>query len=967
VLERRGRLGLRRSRVVESNGRGGTEAALGVPDVSVVVPVYNDPLVEQAIASALDQTLRTVEVVVVDHGSTDGTSELLDGIAAREPRVRVFHLPDNEGGPGRPLNAGMDAAAGRYITILGSDDELEPDACRTLLGAGDVETADLVTSMTRRILVHENNAVRRWYPALYSRRRSLQGIRSDLEQIWDQIPVGKLFRTQWVRNREIVFPEDVVYEDQLFMMKAYLRAGRIAVVPEPTYRWMIRPKAARTSITHGRANVQNLLDRMTVNERIDTLIAEEGADDIKPWKDRKFLRHDLKLYLHELWRRDKQYQQTFADVVGGYLKTIPDETLAAEPPLVRVSLWLLRQGDVEGALSAYAYVVGRGRVAAPLVRRDGRVYWTGGDLDTEEARRWLDVTDVGLDRLPPSLMHLYNDLDFVGGQDDTVAVRGSVLNQLGVIPDDAAVKLHVVVKPRRGGRSFRFEARDVSRAGDRIAFSATLDLGRRVDLGLSRTQLWDVYVETAWDGQVNLTRTAACAEAWPDVAVAVASRRGVLVGDTLTPYGTATGDLSFQLTQSSLGRVRLGDTAGRVLRSTAVRKARRTYTSGIAPRAKQAYFEACKRLPVQRGLVLFESFEGRQYSDSPRAVYEALRRMHPEIQAVWSYSSWRGSSGFPKDASLVRRGSYEYFKVLATAEYWVDNFGFPKAYPPRAETTYVQTWHGTPLKTLFFDTPRVRDLSPEEKDGWQEFVDRWDYVVIPNDYYASTFLRSTNTRALPIRAGLPRNDVLVNGNDPATVERLKRELGLPTDRRIVLYAPTYRSRPLPGAPTFRYPDVAELAEALGEEHFLLLRQHYYRPAMRVPPSLAWFARDVSKEDEMANLLLVSDVLVTDYSSVAFDYGLLRRPMVFYAPDLDHYSHVDPRTYLDLADVAPGPIVESTEELIEAVRRSRDGHGSYAEAYEAFYQRFCGAENGRGAETVVEQVWGPSRAGGQAPS
>jgi CDP-glycerol glycerophosphotransferase len=90
-------------------------------------------------------------------------------------------------------------------------------------------------------------------------------------------------------------------------------------------------------------------------------------------------------------------------------------------------------------------------------------------------------------------------------------------------------------------------------------------------------------------------------------------------------------------------------------------------------------------------------------------------------------------------------------------------------------------------------------------------------------------------------------------------------------------------------------------------------------------------------------------------------------MVFYAPDLDHYSHVDPRTYLDLADVAPGPIVESTEELIEAVRRSRDGHGSYAEAYEAFYQRFCGAENGRGAETVVEQVWGPSRAGGQAPS
>src|SRR3954467_12875256 len=101
----------------ETGGTPSSRAGAGGPDVSVVVPVYNDPLVEQAIASALGQTLRSVEVVVVDHGSTDGTGELLDRTAAREPRVRAFHLPDNEGGPGRPLNAGMDAAKGRYITI----------------------------------------------------------------------------------------------------------------------------------------------------------------------------------------------------------------------------------------------------------------------------------------------------------------------------------------------------------------------------------------------------------------------------------------------------------------------------------------------------------------------------------------------------------------------------------------------------------------------------------------------------------------------------------------------------------------------------------------------------------------------------------------------------------------------------------------------------------------------------------
>jgi CDP-glycerol glycerophosphotransferase len=288
----------------------------------------------------------------------------------------------------------------------------------------------------------------------------------------------------------------------------------------------------------------------------------------------------------------------------------------------------------------------------------------------------------------------------------------------------------------------------------------------------------------------------------------------------------------------------------------------------------------------------------------------------------------------------------------------VDNYGFPRACPPRRGTTYVQTWHGTPLKTLFFDTPKVRELSRKEQDDWQEFVDRWDYVVVPNDYYASTFLRSANTRAEPIRAGLPRNDILVNGKDDGTVERLKRELGLPTDRRIVLYAPTYRS--VGSSPGFSYPDVTELARELGEDHFLLLRQHYYRRAMRVPPSLAWFTRDVSAVDEMSHLLLVSDVLVTDYSSVAFDYALLGRPMVFYAPDLEHYTHVEPCTYVDLAQVAPGPVVETTEQIIDAVRRSQATPDADAEAYQAFVKRFCAAENGRAAEMVVEQVWGPGR-------
>jgi CDP-glycerol glycerophosphotransferase len=942
----------------ETGGTPSSSAGAGGPDVTVVVPVFNDPLVEQAIASALNQTLRSVEVVVVDHGSTDGTGRLIDGIAARNPRVRALHLPDNEGGPGRPLNLAIDAAAGRYITILGSDDELERDACRTLVEAAEVDDADVVTSLTRRIHVHEGNRVRPWYPVLYRRRRTLEGIRADLDQIWDQIPVGKLYRAGWLREREVRFPEDVVYEDQLFMMRAYVRARRISVVPVATYQWMVRSKAVRPSITHTLSDIGNVLDRIAVNERIDALLAAEAGADIKPSKDRKFIRHDLKMYLQELWKRDEPYRRTFTEVVSRYLTTVSEDVLAEEPVPLRVALWLLRRGDLDGALSAFGYVLGRGRVATELVRDGGRVYWTSRHLDSDEGRRWLDVTELGLDRVPPPAMHLYNELAIAQAHGDRLEVQGVVLNQLGVIPEAADVRVNVVVQARRGGRQVRFRGSDVVRDGSTIRFNASLDLGSRLDLRLRRTQIFDVYLETAWDGLVNVTRTTATAGGWPGVVVTVASPRRLLVGDTLVPYGTRAGNLSFQLTHSTVTAARVGDAVAGLTRSAPVRRASRTYRSMVRPRAQLAYYEACKRLPVRRSTVVFEAFEGRQYSDSPRAVYEALRRMHPELDVVWSYSARRGPSGFPKDATLVRRGSTAYYKALATAGYWVDNYGLPKSCPPRPETTYVQTWHGTPFKTLFFDTPQVRALSPQEQDAWQEYLDRWDYVVIPNDYWASTFLRSSNTRALPIRAGLPRNDVLVRGNDSATIDQLKRQLGLPTDRRIVLYAPTYR--PAPVHPEFRYPDLTELAAGLGEDHFLLLRQHYYRRAMKVPPSLSWFARDVSRLDEMSQLLLVSDVLVTDYSSVSFDYAFLRRPMVFYVPDLEQYTHVAPCTYVELEQIAPGPLVRTTEEIVDAVRGTQTCPDAYAKEYEAFFQRFCAADNGRAAETVVEAVWGPGQ-------
>ena len=383
---------------------------------------------------------------------------------------------------------------------------------------------------------------------------------------------------------------------------------------------------------------------------------------------------------------------------------------------------------------------------------------------------------------------------------------------------------------------------------------------------------------------------------------------------------------------------------------------------------KPAYYAACKALPPEPDTVLFESFQGRQYSDSPRVVYEVLREQHPELKTVWSYAPSRGREGFPKDSELVRRGSWRYYRTLARAGYWVDNYGFPKPCPPRKATTYVQTWHGTPLKMVLLDLERIQQLPARGRRFWQEFVDRWDYVVVPNDYYRGTFMRASNTSGQEIRAGLPRNDVLVSRSSPADVEAVKRELGVPLDRTIVLYTPTWR-RTAAGVP-LELPDLGELAEALGEEYYLLVRQHYYRRGIEIPWELAWFARDVSALDETSTLLLAADVLVSDFSSVSFDYAFLRRPMIFYVPDYEFYTRVEPRTYLDLAQVAPGPLVSNTEELVAAIRRTDEDRATYAEAYETFFARYCAADNGRAGEIVVERVWDradPANASDGAPS
>jgi CDP-glycerol glycerophosphotransferase len=199
--------------------------------------------------------------------------------------------------------------------------------------------------------------------------------------------------------------------------------------------------------------------------------------------------------------------------------------------------------------------------------------------------------------------------------------------------------------------------------------------------------------------------------------------------------------------------------------------------------------------------------------------------------------------------------------------------------------------------------------------------------------------------------------VLSSPDREAVRARVRGELGIPDGRVAVLYTPTWRDDvvfEVPGAEFGIALDVAAFAEQLGDDHVLLMRTHYMLTG-RLAALEHDAVRDVSFHPDVSELYLAADVLVTDYSSTMFDYGVTGKPMVFFAYDLDDYRGRQRGFYFDLEEVAPGPIVATTQELIDAVRDVPAATGGHAGAYARFRERFCHLDDGHAAERVIARL------------
>ncbi|MFF7232845.1 CDP-glycerol glycerophosphotransferase family protein [Streptomyces sp. 2314.4] len=943
-----------------------------VPDVSVVVIVYNDAdRLPTAIQSVLDQTLRDVEVVIVDDCSTDRSFEVAQRFAAAHPgRVRAIQLPENSGAVGEPRNVGIEHAQGRYVMFLDSDDVLELNACRNMLEAAEKSGSDIVSGLCVRLHKDTRNQKRdEWYAWLYSTTRTVESV-TELPDlfVWDTLSTNKCYRREFLIENNLRFPKGIFYEDLIFIAAAYLSARRITLIPNQVYFWHVYQRAAVKSVSNRRHEMANYAHRLEIHRRIDALLAERGLDDIKLAKDVKFLKHDLVLYLRDLPFRDDAYRREFAELSREYLASIAPEAYEHVQPIQAICAYLLQKGDWDNLIPAVDTLINRSKVSSPLTEHDGRIYWCDGHFDDAFGRAVLDVTDVGYHEKPVNQLFLRNQLTGFRSSGRSVALTGQITNPLGVIPPDATLKGELEFSARRRSlQSFHFPVRVLRHDGDTVHWEAAADLTAKLrPLGIVDT-IWDVRLRLDVNG-VRTTTRLTVADTELSGGLPVRPRLTRMVADHLEPHASAKGHLAFRLVSEGRNAERVQELITRgvqgkpgTLAKTGYRKAKALRQKVVSGDNKlRAYHEVFSRLPVKKRTVVFESHLGKQYSDSPRALYEEMRRQGLDFEAIWSYAG--SPEGFPKDATLVKRWSLPYLKALAQAEFWVDNQSYPLKLTKRPETTYLQTWHGSALKNMGFDMPSLKAQTREQQAEQQRSLDRFDRFLIRSEHDVHTLAKAFRLKEKTLlRVGYPRNDALVRARQRETElgrrERgpLAAELGIPEDRTVLLYAPTFRKA---GGRHGRFElpfDVERFADQFGDRYVLLVRSHYLNHVV-LPPTVAGRVIDVSARHDVTPLLELADGLITDYSSVMFDYALLDRPLVFFTYDYDEYVHEGRGTYFDLLEHAPGPVVRTEDDFHKAIKSFESQALDYTKSRQEFIAKFGEYDRGDAAKSIVDQFF-----------
>jgi len=362
---------------------------------------------------------------------------------------------------------------------------------------------------------------------------------------------------------------------------------------------------------------------------------------------------------------------------------------------------------------------------------------------------------------------------------------------------------------------------------------------------------------------------------------------------------------------------------------------------------------------------LFRSYFGENTACNARAVHHELRARGSGLDLFWAVTDH--SVEVPDGGIPVVHGSRQWYELLGAAKYVMDNMHQPIYHVKREHQIVIQTFHGYPFKVMGHAHWEQMAVTRLRLESFDRRAREWDYLVSPARYATPLLRRDFRYDGDVLEIGYPRNDVLLADSVPRRRAEVREVLGIRPDQRAVLYAPTFRdymSSDDHSARMVDFFDFDEVSRRFGDDSVLLVRGHAFNARAGARVGNRTGLTDVTRYPDVADLYLAADAAVVDYSSLRFDFGVTGKPMVFHVPDLERYRD-DSRGWLfDFEPTAPGPLLRTTGEVLDALADLDGVRRDYADDYEAFRRDFLELEDGHAAARLVDAVFVPR---GDAPS
>ena len=863
------------------------------PEVSVIVISYNDAKrVARAIESVQRQTLRNLEIIVVDDASTDATAAVVAAIAEADPRVRYVCLDENSGGCSAPRNRGMAEARAPWVMFCDSDDEYERHAVKNLLLAAERLDADVVCGCAVRVDVATGRR-ERWRSELHQDELAAEGLRAFPELLYDTISVNKIYRRALLERHGLAFPVGLLFEDQLFTLQAMALADRVAVIPEDVYYWYVDRQAGEKSITQSRVEIRNVESRMEVNRRIDAFLEAFGDPGLRQVKDIKFLRHDLHLYLVSILDSDDETAQALAVRLADYARTANLEAAWQVRPMTRVALYHLLAGDLDHLRSAMRFLRWGSIVDAPVRMVDGRQFWAcehlaqGPEIAGHSAAEWLDVSSLDLLGVPFSQRRYSHRVTQAQAGDGHLVLRGTTVDYAGDVDADAT-GICVRLVTAQGRAVAEAPARWSGRHDATLEWETTGPLRRMRPHGLEPADKGAVCVVIQRAGEENATNARGHAAGLQCAAIPCPG------GGSVQPTTLEYGGLGWRA-------VRAAPTAGRAaawrqrLRPLAVR------LGGLLPRS---------------GFVLVDASGGRQPSGRVLAIADALRAEEFGLGQVWVDRA--GSIDAPDGVTVVQQGTLRHSWLAARARVRLSDY-FPEQTSLRGGLA-VATGRAPRVAREGLDDPSVL----VDKAAVRQVRARatgCDLALASGPADADALRSAQAFRGEVLLVGLPELPTATG------------DLGVRTDRPLVIYAPAPRDD---GSVDF---DADAWAAALGNDCYLVICTPP-RTAIDVPNRLRFAIRTTSAD--AAPFIAAADLVIGDYGPAVPWSVAAGKALLAYLPDESEFVGRQHGTYVDVRTLAPASV--SMDALVDEVRAwlaGTDGQEAFFASRAAYRPAWCG--------------------------